>query len=48
MALAAAFAVGTVLYWLVERPFLKLRDRFRDPVRSTPSAVAAAPAVSAP
>ncbi|HLY79939.1 MAG TPA: acyltransferase [Caulobacteraceae bacterium] len=30
VALAAAIAVGAALYWLVERPFLKLRDRFRD------------------
>jgi peptidoglycan/LPS O-acetylase OafA/YrhL len=29
-ALAAALAIGAALYWLVERPFLKLRDRFRD------------------
>jgi peptidoglycan/LPS O-acetylase OafA/YrhL len=30
VALLAALAAGTALYWLVERPFLKLRDRFRD------------------
>ena len=30
VALIAAVAVGTALYWAVERPFLKLRDRFRD------------------
>ena len=28
LALLAALAVGAALYWLVERPFLKLRDRF--------------------
>jgi peptidoglycan/LPS O-acetylase OafA/YrhL len=37
VALAAALAVGAALYWLVERPFLKLRDRFRDPARAPPS-----------
>ena len=30
VAFAAACLFGAVLYWLVERPFLKLRDRFRD------------------
>jgi peptidoglycan/LPS O-acetylase OafA/YrhL len=29
VAFAGALAVGAALYWLVERPFLKLRDRFR-------------------
>ena len=28
-ALAGALAAGATLYWLVERPFLRLRDRFR-------------------
>ena len=31
LALAAAAAVGAALYWLVERPFLKLRDRLEGP-----------------
>jgi peptidoglycan/LPS O-acetylase OafA/YrhL len=31
LAVAAALAVGAALYVLVERPFLKLRDRFRSP-----------------
>ncbi len=48
VALAGALAVGAALYWLVERPFLKLRDRFREPPRTTAAGVAAAPAVSAP
>jgi len=34
-ALAAALAIGAGLYWLVERPFLKLRDRFRGPRPTT-------------
>jgi hypothetical protein len=33
---------GGALYWLVERPFLKLRDRLEDPSRSF-SGLAAAP-----
>jgi peptidoglycan/LPS O-acetylase OafA/YrhL len=32
--LLAALAAGAVLYWLVERPFLRLRDRLRSPSRS--------------
>ncbi len=48
-ALAAAFAAGAGLYWAVERPFLKLRDRFRDRAPAPPAnATAAAAAVSAP
>ena len=31
VAFAGALAVAAALYWLVERPFLKLRDRFRAP-----------------
>lgn len=34
IAMLAAFAVGALLYWLVERPFLKLRDRLEGPSRS--------------
>jgi peptidoglycan/LPS O-acetylase OafA/YrhL len=34
-ALAAAFGVGAALYWLVERPFLLLRDRLEGPSRSS-------------
>jgi peptidoglycan/LPS O-acetylase OafA/YrhL len=34
-ALLAALAVGAVLYGLVERPFLKLRDRLDGPSRSS-------------
>jgi peptidoglycan/LPS O-acetylase OafA/YrhL len=32
--LLAALAAGALLYWLVERPFLRLRDRLRSPSRS--------------
>ena len=42
LALIGALAVGTALYWLVERPFLKLRDRLEGPARS-PLAAAAMP-----
>jgi peptidoglycan/LPS O-acetylase OafA/YrhL len=35
VAWLAAFAVGAALYWLVERPFLKLRDRLEGPSRSS-------------
>jgi peptidoglycan/LPS O-acetylase OafA/YrhL len=31
VALGAALAAGAALYWLVERPFLKLRDRLQGP-----------------
>jgi peptidoglycan/LPS O-acetylase OafA/YrhL len=31
LALAGALAVGTMLYWLVERPFLRLRERLDAP-----------------
>jgi peptidoglycan/LPS O-acetylase OafA/YrhL len=41
LALIGALAVGAALYWLVERPFLKLRDRLEGPSRSS-LAVAAA------
>ena len=38
VAFAAALAVGAALYWVVERPFLKLRDRFRSvPLPPSPS-----------
>jgi peptidoglycan/LPS O-acetylase OafA/YrhL len=46
LALLAALAVGAALYWLVERPFLKLRDRFEGPSRSS-LAAAPLPAVMA-
>ena len=48
VAVSAALAVGALLYWLVERPFLKLRDRLHgrrgvgravEPKASTPIAV---------
>jgi peptidoglycan/LPS O-acetylase OafA/YrhL len=32
--LLAVFAAGAMLYWFVERPFLKIRDRLRGPSRS--------------
>jgi peptidoglycan/LPS O-acetylase OafA/YrhL len=35
MALAAALAIGALLYWAVERPFLKLRDRLSGASRSS-------------
>jgi peptidoglycan/LPS O-acetylase OafA/YrhL len=35
IALVGAFGVGAALYWLVERPFLKLRDRLEGPTRSS-------------
>ena len=41
IALAGALAVGAALYWLVERPFLKLRDRFREPRPAAPAVIAA-------
>jgi peptidoglycan/LPS O-acetylase OafA/YrhL len=44
VALAAALAAGAALYWLVERPFLKLRDRFRE---TRPAAATAAGASAA-
>ena len=34
IAVIAAFGVGAALYWLVERPFLRLRDRLDGPSRS--------------
>jgi peptidoglycan/LPS O-acetylase OafA/YrhL len=34
-AFAAALALGALLYWGVERPFLKLRDRLEGPSRSS-------------
>jgi peptidoglycan/LPS O-acetylase OafA/YrhL len=34
-ALLAALLAGTALYWAVERPFLKLRDRLEGPSRSS-------------
>jgi peptidoglycan/LPS O-acetylase OafA/YrhL len=35
LAVFAALAVGAALYWLVERPFLRLRDRLEGPSRSS-------------
>ena len=35
LALLGALGVGAALYWLVERPFLKLRDRLDGPSRSS-------------
>jgi peptidoglycan/LPS O-acetylase OafA/YrhL len=35
VALLGALGVGAALYWLVERPFLKLRDRLEGPSRSS-------------
>jgi peptidoglycan/LPS O-acetylase OafA/YrhL len=35
VAWLAAFGVGAALYWLVERPFLRLRDRLEGPSRSS-------------
>jgi peptidoglycan/LPS O-acetylase OafA/YrhL len=34
LAFAAALAAGAALYWAVERPFLRLRDRLEGPSRS--------------
>jgi peptidoglycan/LPS O-acetylase OafA/YrhL len=42
IAIIAALGVGAALYWLVERPFLKLRDRSEGPSRSSLDAVAPA------
>ena len=48
VALAAALVVGAALYWAVERPFLKLRDRFRDRAPAAPAnATTAAVAITA-
>jgi peptidoglycan/LPS O-acetylase OafA/YrhL len=41
LALLAALGVGAALHWLVERPFLKLRDRIEGPSRSSLAVVAA-------
>lgn len=35
VAVAAALALGALLYWTVERPFLRLRDRLEGPSRSS-------------
>ena len=40
LALLAALGVGAALYWLVERPFLKLRNRLEGPSRSSLAAAA--------
>jgi peptidoglycan/LPS O-acetylase OafA/YrhL len=45
VAILAALAVGATLYWLVERPFLILRDRLEGPSRSPLVAPISAPAV---
>ena len=41
LAFAAALGAGAALYWAVERPFLRLRDRLEGPSRSS---IAVAPA----
>jgi peptidoglycan/LPS O-acetylase OafA/YrhL len=46
LAVLAAFAVGAALYWLAERPFLKLRDRLEGPSRSALATRASAPAIA--
>ncbi|MEJ0066771.1 MAG: acyltransferase [Caulobacteraceae bacterium] len=48
VAFMAAVVVAAALYWLVERPFLKLRDRFQDGAKAAPNAVTEPVAVSAP
>ena len=45
--LLAALAAGAILHWLVERPFLKLRDRLRSPSRVGPN-VSPQPAFKSP
>ncbi|HEX4736859.1 MAG TPA: acyltransferase [Allosphingosinicella sp.] len=42
---AAALALGALLYWGVERPFLKLRDRLEGPSRSSIAVSASAPTI---
>jgi peptidoglycan/LPS O-acetylase OafA/YrhL len=42
-AFAAALAAGAALYWAVERPFLRLRDRLEGPSRSSIAVAPAAP-----
>jgi peptidoglycan/LPS O-acetylase OafA/YrhL len=46
IAIIAAFCVGGTLYWLVERPFLRLRDRLDGPSRSSLDAAASAAATT--
>ena len=46
IALLGALIVGTVLYWFVERPFLKLRDKLDGPSRSSIAEPASAEAKS--
>ena len=46
IALLAAFAAGAALYGLVERPFLKLRDRLDGPSRSSRAAAVPTPVVA--
>jgi peptidoglycan/LPS O-acetylase OafA/YrhL len=41
LAIAGAFGFGAALYWLVERPFLKLRDRLEGRSRSSLALAAA-------
>jgi peptidoglycan/LPS O-acetylase OafA/YrhL len=43
LAFAAALAAGAALYWAVERPFLRLRDRLEGPSRSSIAVAPAAP-----
>jgi peptidoglycan/LPS O-acetylase OafA/YrhL len=46
LAVLAAVAVGAALYWVVERPFLKLRDRLEGSSRSSLATQASAPAIA--
>jgi hypothetical protein len=46
VAVLAALAVGAALYWLVERPFLNLRDRLEGPSRSSLASPASTPVIA--
>ena len=43
LAVLAAFGVGAALYWLVERPFLMLRNRLEGSSRRSPAAALSTP-----
>jgi peptidoglycan/LPS O-acetylase OafA/YrhL len=43
LALAGAFGLGAALYWLVERPFLRLRDRLEGRARTSIAMAATLP-----
>ena len=47
LAMLNVAATGTLLYWLVERPFLRIRDRLRSPPRTDVAAQLPAPAPAA-